>query len=448
MIEREFLILELLRFKKEHNRMPRQRDMLKSDGYPSWYRYREEFGSWNNVIDKVFLNREDGVTEKEFLIAQLLRFLKENDREPRARDMKEYNGYPSYNRYCREFGSWDYVINEVFSKQEGLIQKRTADKEFLIAELLRFRNENNRIPVGLDMQISSGYPSLWEYIMRFGSWNNALNEVFYNKEYLIKEFLRFEEENGRIPKPHEIKREDGHIARSRYQEVFGSWAEAIRQTPFKTKIDEHFFSPENMTVRKWYIVGYIIGDGCVNDNRLSISTTDKDNLYDMYQYMNLDTGIYIQQEDDSQTRYTIAKRNKQWFSDLGLYGIVPRKTFTSYIPLDYLKTPEKEAALLLGLFDSDGSISYHNLDYLSPVFSVCGSEQLCKDYSYLVKKNCDINCNVIKIGSIFGIRIKGIEKCQKIYDFLYGCENFHIKRKKERFEKLLNGKFSLEDDNY
>ena len=338
------------------------------------------------------------------------------------------------------------VINEVFSNHEEM--ERIARKEFLIAELLRFRRENNKIPVQLDMQVSNGYPSSWEYITKFGSWNNVLNEVFYNREYLIKELLRFEDENGRIPKPHEMKQEDRYIARSRYQEVFGSWANALKETPFKTRIDEYFFSPENMNLRKWYIVGYIIGDGCVSDNELSVTTTDKDNLYNIHQYMNLDTTVYIQQQKGCKTRYTISKQNKQWFNDLGLYGIVPRKTFTSYIPLDYLKTPEEEAALLLGLFDSDGSISYHNWNYLSPVFSVCGSEQLCKDYAYLVKKNCEINCNVCEVGSIFGIRIKGIEKCQKIYDFLYGHENFHIERKKERFEKLLNGTFTLENDNY
>lgn len=447
MIEREYLIAELLRYKKESNRVPRQRDMLECNGYPSWGRYREEFGSWNNAIDKVFLNREDNVTEKEFLIAQLLRFFKENNRTPTARDMKEYNGYPSYNRYCREFVSWEHVIDEVFSDDET---EKVAKKEFLIAEVLRFRDENNRIPVQLDMQVSNGYPSLWQYVTKFRLWNNVLNEAFYNKEYLIREFLRFEDENGRIPRPHEMKEEDGYISRSRYQEVFGSWAEAIRQTPFKTRIDEYFFSPENMNPKKWYIVAYIIGDGCVSDGELSIPTSEKDkeNLYAIHSYLNLNTTVYVRQGDDSQNIYVISKQNKQWFKDLALYGIVPRKSFISYIPLDYLKTAEEEAALLLGLFDSDGSISYQNWDYFSPVFSVYGSERLCKNYAYLVKKNCDINCNIFKTGSIFGIRIKGFEKCQKIYDFLYGHDNFYIKRKKERFEKLLNGTFTLENDNY
>jgi len=76
------------------------------------------------------------------------------------------------------------------------------------------------------------------------------------------------------------------------------------------------------------------------------------------------------------------------------------------------------------------------------------SKQLCENYAYLVKKNSDISCNVCKVGRIFGIRIKEIARCKKIYDFLYGHENFYIKRKKERFEKLLNGTFSLEDDSY
>ena len=166
---------------------------------------------------------------------------------------------------------------------------------------MRYKEENNRIPRQRDMLKCNGYPSWGRYYEDFGSWNNALNEVFYNKEYLIKELLRFEEENGRIPIPQEMKQEDGYIARSRYEEIFGSWANALKETPFKTRIDEYFFSPENMNVRKWYIVGYIIGDGCVSDNRLSIRTTDRDNLYDMHQYMNLDTDVYIQQEEDYPT---------------------------------------------------------------------------------------------------------------------------------------------------
>jgi hypothetical protein len=45
------------------------------------------------------------------------------------------------------------------------------------------------------------------------------------------------------------------------------------------------------------------------------------------------------------------------------------------------------------------------------------------------------------------LQING-KQCKKIYDFLYGHENFYIKRKKERFEQLVNGTFTEEKDPY
>jgi len=51
-------------------------------------------------------------------------------------------------------------------------------KEFLISELQRFKNENNRIPKTIDMQGKFGYPSYVTYIEHFGSWNNVLMKVF------------------------------------------------------------------------------------------------------------------------------------------------------------------------------------------------------------------------------------------------------------------------------
>lgn len=60
--------------------------------------------------------------------------------------------------------------------------------------------------------------------------------------------------------------------------------EAINDIHFEGRIDPHFFSPENMNLWKWYIIGYIIADGNIYFNSLSINTheIDKDNLYAMY----------------------------------------------------------------------------------------------------------------------------------------------------------------------
>jgi hypothetical protein len=342
---------------------------------------------------------------------------------------------------------------------------KTYTRQELIDEALRFERENGRIPIKDDMMVFKGYPSFELYKKEFGSWSNALMEIFgyipedrkacnksyrnnYTKQELINELLRFEELHGRIPSIHELKVKDGWICRTEFIKVFGSWEAALNETPFKTRIDINFFNPENMDLRKWNIVGYIIGDGNVHGNRLSITSSedDKENLFNIHQYMKLDTKIYSR-EGDGKRLYTISKSCKRWIEDLELLGVLPNKSFTSKIPTWYIKTKEEAAAICRGIFDADGSITIHSNDHLYPKFSVSGSEELCNDYSFYLEKYCGIKCNPSKLKSIFVLQVNGTQ-CEKIYDFLYGHENFYIKRKKERFEKLINGTFSLETDKY
>jgi len=47
-------------------------------------------------------------------------------------------------------------------------------EEFLISEILRFKKENNKTPVRDDMQGKFGYPDFSTYRNRFGSWNESL----------------------------------------------------------------------------------------------------------------------------------------------------------------------------------------------------------------------------------------------------------------------------------
>lgn len=46
-------------------------------------------------------------------------------------------------------------------------------KEFLISEIHRFIKENEREPIALDMAIMRGFPSQREFIKAFGSWAKA-----------------------------------------------------------------------------------------------------------------------------------------------------------------------------------------------------------------------------------------------------------------------------------
>ncbi len=162
--------------------------------------------------------------------------------------------------------------------------------------------------------------------------------------------------------------------------------------------------------------------------------------------MKLDTDVYSR-EGDGKRLYEIRKSCKRWIEDLELFGIVPNKSFVSEIPTWYIKTKEEAAAICRGIFDADGSITIHSKDPIYPKFSVSGSEEVCDHYAFFLEKYCDIKCNPNKLKSIFALQVNGTQ-CKKIYDFLYGHENFYIKRKKERFEKLINGTFAPENDVY
>lgn len=77
------------------------------------------------------------------------------------------------------------------------------DKEFLINELRRFERENDRLPMLEDMKKSNGYPSKKQYNKGFKSWEKALRAAFpikkcvyligNNKCYLIDEKSKYKE---------------------------------------------------------------------------------------------------------------------------------------------------------------------------------------------------------------------------------------------------------------
>ena len=115
---KEFLISELQRFELENNRSPRMMDMQIKFGYPSSSSYVRQFGSWNNALLKCNLeiNQEHlspkFSVNKEFLISELHRFVKENGRNPIFDDMGKKSGFPSPRPYIEMFGTWNNTLLE------------------------------------------------------------------------------------------------------------------------------------------------------------------------------------------------------------------------------------------------------------------------------------------------------------------------------------------------
>lgn len=163
------LIDALYKFVNKNERVPTKRDM--GGEYPSESVYYRTFGSWNNALIEAGLdvNVEYGIeySEKEF-IDSIHKFIKINNTQPRLNDMLACNGYIPAGRYIKYFGTWNNAL------LKAGIESDCLSRDELITELHRFKLENDRTPNAIEMRNYNGYPSYAAYVKEFGTWNNAL----------------------------------------------------------------------------------------------------------------------------------------------------------------------------------------------------------------------------------------------------------------------------------
>src|SRR5665647_907172 len=85
-------------------------------------------------------------------------------------------------------------------------------RQELIDELLRFESENGRIPKREDIASTRGYPPIKQYYREFGSFKNSLVStpfvtkqiINYTRDILISKALLYEELHGKVPSYNDI----------------------------------------------------------------------------------------------------------------------------------------------------------------------------------------------------------------------------------------------------
>ncbi len=229
----EFLLSELRRFYDENGRSPTSREFDNNFQYPSSSVYKYRFGSWNDALIMVDLKPADikyiKTYSKDFLIKELQRFYKENNKSPRCVDLKVSNGYPSYYVYSCYFNSFNDALIEAGLNVSCL---RDFSRDFLINELQRFYEENNRNPTVNDLTRSNGYPSLTTYYRYFESLESALlaanlNTISYNRETLISDIHKFIDTYGRVPTSNDLCSNYNMHSSNTYTKEFGTWNNAL-----------------------------------------------------------------------------------------------------------------------------------------------------------------------------------------------------------------------------
>jgi len=109
---------------------------------------------------------------REFLLSEVVRFYETNNKLPAQRDMCNRLGYPSWKYYLIEFGKWKNVI-----KESGIVVEEKYTDEYLLNELQRFHKEFGKAPTTKELAKVRGYPSVGMYYKRFTTWEEALNKA-------------------------------------------------------------------------------------------------------------------------------------------------------------------------------------------------------------------------------------------------------------------------------
>lgn len=111
-----------------------------------------------------------------------------------------------------------------------------------------------------------------------------------------------------------------------------------------------------------YVLGCLLGDGCLTQNSIIFSTKDQEildninsRLKDNFIFKKIKGDNYDWRLNTNQKRNTFREK----LVELGLFG---KNSYTKFIPYEYIYTSAfNRAEMLQGLFDTDGSVSNGNL---------------------------------------------------------------------------------------
>lgn len=127
-----------------------------------------------------------------------------------------------------------------------------------------------------------------------------------------------------------------------------------------------------------YLLGVLLGDGCMVCNPVSISTKD-DEIFDNVKHLNEYRSISEYQRNNIQTIKSI-KLKSDIKKKLKEYNLLDKISNTKFVPSDYIyNSIDIRLSLLQGLMDTDGFISKKGAAQISTA-----SEQLSKDIREIV----------------------------------------------------------------
>ena len=189
-----------------------------------------------------------------------------------------------------------------------------------------------------------------------------------------------------------------------------------------------------------YLVGLLIADGYVIGHKHNPKKAGRTpawgialNYKDKYilEWIKDTVGLHTKIVRTNRNTYFINTTSKKMVDDLGKYGVVPRKSFLTYLPDNIPK--EMQRHLIRGILDGDGCISNHTCSFYGNKDLLIGIRSLLKEEIGIGDKKITHRERGIGADSFsFSSR----ECVKKFYHYLYDDATIFMKRKYEKFLKL------------
>lgn len=213
----------------------------------------------------------------------------------------------------------------------------------------------------------------------------------------------------------------------------------IREAKRRSKVKNHDYFEVIDSIDKAYFLGWMITDGSVVEHKtrhnraknISLEIQKKD-VHILCMFAKV-----LGAEDDivrfSRTRNTCYMRfaSNKMANDLEKYGVVPRKTYTAYLPLI---REDLMPHMIRGIFDGNGTVTVDKGHYGYLRFAFYGTKKICGDINEYLHNTIGLNLNKVSKSTCYHVWWGGVVPPKKFSEFIYAnCGEYYLKRKRKKF---------------
>jgi hypothetical protein len=242
-IDKESIKKSLIKYYNENQSTPSLNEFINYSGYTR-RNLEYHFGKKNfyeNLLNECNIKQTQSMigikSDKEMLLNEIRRFVKEFGRVPIQKDFEKLEGYPSRKTFTNNFGKFNEAIRlagfeplnkSMEEKHEYYYDENTRTDMILF--LQEYYKEHGKVPTTKELDENKCKYNRTNFRYVFGNYTNAVKQaglqpnsiLKHDDEFLRSEFERFIKENGRTPYLHEFNNSE-YPSFWCYQNRFGSW---------------------------------------------------------------------------------------------------------------------------------------------------------------------------------------------------------------------------------